>query len=83
MASGVLIVRRRDGMVVQGNDIGTNASEKTALGNADDGVEITTAGTIGGTASGAGNLVSGNGNNGIEITGSGVPATWSKAISWA
>ena len=70
--SGVLIDAGATAIVVQGNLIGTSGSGNAALGNANDGVEITTAGnTIGGTTTGAGNLVSGNGYNGIEITGTG------------
>ena len=49
--------------VVEGNYIGTDASGSVALGNGDSGVDIqgTPLNTIGGTATGAGNLISANG----------------------
>jgi parallel beta-helix repeat protein len=55
---------------VLGNMIGTDVTGATALGNTMDGVllESSPSNTIGGTASGAGNLISGNLGNGIEIT---------------
>ena len=56
---------------LQGNYIGTDASGAVALGNAFDGVDLfTQAGTnfVGGSASGAGNLISGNGLDGIYLT---------------
>jgi Right handed beta helix region len=56
------------GDLVEGNFIGTNAAGTAALGNGGDGIsdwECTSV-TIGGTASGAGNLISGN-KNGIEV----------------
>ena len=50
------------GNVVAGNLIGTMSDGVTVLGNAVDGVVIDNApgNTIGGTASGAGNVISGN-----------------------
>src|SRR5208282_4166805 len=67
------------GNLVQGNYIGTDASGTTALGNARHGVSIThdnnstnpsgSDNTIGGTAAGAGNLISGNGAFGVVIFG--------------
>ena len=39
--------------------------------------------TIGGTAAGAGNVISGNTSDGVEINGTGRPATWSPATSSA
>ena len=61
------------GNVVQGNLIGTNAAGTAALANGGLGVEITGArgNTIGGTAAGAGNTISGNGDDGVDITGAG------------
>jgi hypothetical protein len=56
---GVFI--RADSITVQGNRVGTNSTGTTALGNE---IGVANGGsnsTIGGTASGAGNLVSGNG----------------------
>ena len=61
--------------VIQGNRIGTNAAGTAALANGGPGVEITgplfavTGNTIGGTAPGAGNLISGNAGEGVVITG--------------
>jgi hypothetical protein len=57
--------------VVQGNFIGTNASGTAALGNGD-GILLDRSDNnlIGGTASGAGNVISGNLNLGISIRSS-------------
>ncbi|MGD1075462.1 MAG: OmpA family protein, partial [Thermodesulfovibrionales bacterium] len=55
---------------VQGNYIGTDATGTSAVGNYD-GVIISNAGagnTIGGTAAGAGNLISGNGHEGLWLS---------------
>ena len=52
------------GNLVEGNYIGTNAAGTAALGNATDGVQVSsgaTGNTIGGTANGAANVISGNG----------------------
>ena len=65
------------GNVVEGNWIGTNVDGTQALGNTSSGVVFSTTairGTtsqnaIGGTAVGAGNVISGNGNGGIFVTG--------------
>ena len=56
---------------VQGNCFGTNAAGAAALANGASGIEIhySSGNTIGGTASGAANVVSGNGDFGIELTG--------------
>ncbi len=62
------------GVVVQGNMIGTDVTGTYALGNSLDGVQIDSgavANTIGGTASGEGNVISGNDEWGIVVTGSG------------
>ena len=58
-----------DSNVVAGNWIGTDAGGTAALGNTGDGVEVdqSLSVTIGGTALGAGNLISGNDSNGVEI----------------
>ena len=59
--------------VVQGNYIGTDVTGQTALGNTTDGVVLLSGAdgsTIGGTADGAHNVISGNGDNGVLIIGS-------------
>jgi titin len=63
------------GNFVQGNLIGTNATGTGALGNGANGVEISGIGNqqfegsiIGGSTSGAGNVISGNKANGIPIS---------------
>jgi hypothetical protein len=57
------------GNVVQGNYIGTDATGTVGLGNAGDGVIIYLGAsntTIGGTAPGAGNVISGNAGSGVS-----------------
>ena len=59
--------------LVQGNFIGTNSSGTAVLGNLGSGVDISSgssANTVGGTASGAANVVSGN-LNGVYLYGGG------------
>ena len=62
------------GNLVQGNYIGTDSTGTVALGNGRSGVRISSAigstdsashNTIGGTAAGAGNLISGNKEDGV------------------
>ena len=73
--SGVYITdSTTTGNVVLGNFIGTVLSGTAALANDGDGVAIesgATDNTIGGTASGAGNVISGNTTDGVEISGTG------------
>ena len=59
------------GNEVLGNYIGTNKNGTSALGNSGEGVLVFSVkdNTVGGTANGAGNLISGNQDDGIEITG--------------
>ncbi len=67
--NGVEIIFAKDNVVL-GNLIGTTASGSAILGNGGDGVYVntsSTANTIGGTATGAANVLSGNGHNGVEI----------------
>ena len=70
---GVLVVYSGStGNIVQGNHIGTNVSGTGALGNAWDGVWIDAGAhgnTIGGTSTGARNIISGNLDDGIQISG--------------
>jgi hypothetical protein len=61
--------------LILGNFIGTNRSASGALGNGDAGVLVSNIGTassageIGGTTAGAGNVISGNGSIGIATVG--------------
>ena len=59
--------------LVQGNYIGTDFSGTQSLGNLRNGVLILNApnNLIGGTATGAGNVISGNAGDGISLTGAG------------
>jgi hypothetical protein len=60
------------GNLVAGNFIGTNVGGTLALPNVVDGLFIATANnTVGGTAAGAGNLISGNARFGIDLNGAG------------
>jgi hypothetical protein len=68
---GVVISNAGTGVVIQGNRIGTDVQGLRALGNAV-GISIASGAglTIGGTAAGAGNLISGNRVAGIAVAGS-------------
>jgi uncharacterized repeat protein (TIGR01451 family) len=66
------VVVQTSGNVIEGNDIGTTAAGNAALQNGGNGVVLNNGGsTIGGTAPGAGNLISGNALAGINIHFSG------------
>ena len=71
----------RDGSAantVRGNYIGTSAGGDAPLGNGWEGIQLWDAGAgniIGGTASGAGNLVSNNGRSGIRFDGATITGT--------
>ena len=56
---------------IVGNYIGTDVSGTYALGNGLDGIWIngSSSNTVGGTANGAGNVISGNGDDGIQLAG--------------
>ncbi len=58
-----------DGNVVQGNRIGTDVTGTNGLGNASSGIYVDEAfnTTIGGTAAGAGNVISDNGGYGVWL----------------
>ena len=61
------------GNLVEGNLIGTNAGGTAALKNSENGILIEAPdNTIGGTAAGAGNVISGSTQFGVQISGSGV-----------
>jgi CSLREA domain-containing protein len=73
--SGIDILNANDNLV-QGNYVGTTLDGSAALANGGNGVHIGTSGggvslnnTIGGTANGAGNLISGNSLAGVRIAG--------------
>ncbi|QSB00441.1 DUF4347 domain-containing protein [Methylomonas sp. EFPC1] len=70
-ASGITLTgSSATGNVIAGNYIGTDISGMIDLGNANSGITIESSGnTIGGTASGAGNLISGNSYSGVFING--------------
>jgi hypothetical protein len=73
-ANGNEGVRIQDGATrnrVEGNYIGTDVTGARPLGNASDGVAIVEAhgNTVGGTAGGAGNLISANALTGVAIQG--------------
>jgi hypothetical protein len=59
------------GAVIQGNFIGTDVNGTADLGNSAEGINFATSGasgvTIGGTAQGAGNVISGNDSNGVTL----------------
>ena len=58
--------------VVQGNTIGTDQTGIKAIANSGSGVSLDATGvTIGGTAQGAGNVISGNAQSGVSVAGSG------------
>src|SRR5207244_3519792 len=75
LANGILLEGAgTSGTMIQANEIGTNAAGTAALANGNDGILIQSGAnnnTIGGTAFGAGNVISGNLGNGITITDSG------------
>ncbi len=75
--NGIRISSGATGNLVEGNLIGTDLTGTKALGNLNFGISILDASgnTIGGTAAGAGNLVSGNTSDGVRIATDRVGAT--------
>ncbi|HZN68692.1 MAG TPA: right-handed parallel beta-helix repeat-containing protein, partial [Tepidisphaeraceae bacterium] len=70
--AGVWVDRLASGAAIRGNYIGTDATGSRSVGNGREGVLIDASartGTVGGTAAGAGNVISGNGASGIRVTG--------------
>ena len=67
--NGIRIYSGASGNVVEGNYIGTDATGTKAVGNTYNGIDIldSTDNTIGGTAAGAGNVISGNRSDGVRI----------------
>ena len=70
-----IVLESSGGDVVAGNYLGVSASSGKATPNGE-GISVTASSrnTIGGTASGAGNLISGNSTNGIDINNGEGPA---------
>ncbi len=69
--AGVLLDAGSTGNVLAGNEIGTDANGSAGLGNHELGVDVSNASdnnTIGGTAAGAGNVISGNLWSGVVLT---------------
>ena len=68
---GIRIFSNSANIQVQGNYIGTDASGAAALPNASSGVQVSSATNvvIGGTAAGAGNVISGNNGAGVNADG--------------
>jgi hypothetical protein len=68
---GVLLDSTAADNQVLGNDVGTDYTGTSAVGNSGNGIEILGAGnTLGGTVSGAGNIISGNSSAGVVIASS-------------
>jgi hypothetical protein len=68
--AGNYVTRNTANNVIQGNFIGTDATGNVAVGNGNDGVFldiVRVSETVGGTAPGAGNLISGNHASGIVV----------------
>ena len=69
--SGGILLDSATSAVVRGNYIGTDITGMLDRGNGSNGVYVTGSGNqIGGTAAGAGNVISGNANDGIQAAGS-------------
>ena len=70
-SAGIQVLQDDNDNIIEGNRIGTNAAGTAAIPNSGPGVAIQDAefSTIGGTAVGAGNLISGNMGPGIQLTG--------------
>jgi len=70
-SDGIGVFSPATGAQIEGNLIGTDATGTISMANAGNGVTIfATGNTIGGTAAGAGNVISGNTQFGITIEGS-------------
>ncbi len=70
---GLVIERSSEGILVEGNEIGTDATGKNPLGNGSDGVHIqdnAVSNTIGGSAAKDGNIIAYNGGTGVSVTAS-------------
>ena len=71
--AGISLAGAITGTIVIGNRIGTDDFATTSIPNGADGISVTggSANIIGGTAGGAGNIISGNALNGVAISGAG------------
>ncbi|HJR05877.1 MAG TPA: FG-GAP-like repeat-containing protein, partial [Pyrinomonadaceae bacterium] len=69
--NAVSLVNGSTGNLVEGNYVGTNAAGTAAISNNGNGVIIDASpnNTVGGTAAGAGNVISGSTNSGMQIVG--------------
>lgn len=79
---GIGIFGAVTGNKVQGNFIGTSANGNADLGNSFDGVQVSSASnnTVGGTAAGARNVISGNDRHGVFIFSDATDATGNKVL---
>ena len=68
--NGILLDVGTNDTLIQGNTIGTDLTGSVPLPNGGDGIQVISSSstTIGGAATGAGNLISGNAQNGIQLT---------------
>ena len=67
-ANGV-VIGGANGNLLQGNAIGTDATGTVAIGNQRSGVAISSSNnTVGGTITGAGNVIADNGRSGVVVT---------------
>ncbi len=70
--NGMTLLNNSANNTIAGNFIGTNAPGTASLGNALEGIDIRSVNnSIGGTAEGEANVISGNSGNGIRISGIG------------
>ncbi len=66
----IILAGAATGNVVSGNFIGTNIAGTAAIANGAAGILVQSSGnTIGGTAAGSRNLISGNGSGGVNVSG--------------
>ena len=70
-SNGIDLTNGTDGAVIIGNTIGLNVSKTASLGNSVNGILVDHVQNtiIGGSALGAGNVISGNLSNGVELLG--------------
>ncbi len=76
--AGVSVGFQSSGNAIQGNLIGTDITGTRALGNRDGVTLASSNNMLGGSAVGAGNLISGNADYGVDVTGGGnaVQGNW-------